>query len=310
MKLRTLSLAFLLTVPVVGQDGETAVPASRDLTPEQISQHLEQFKKDILPKVLSPKDAEDPRRQKAYLATWQAITSEHYILFTNGPTTSCKKYAVTLEEQYARVKKELPFDDIDHLLVCYIFKTPEEYYRFTTFATGWTQEQAEVTAGHATSAYYACYYQSPRAATVFHEATHEIVGACLKAPGVGSWFQEGLAVYFEKKAVGEKPAGTVRSDLKTGSYYPLDEFFALESLLGDPKGNGHRNYAHAGALLDFLINTKLEPVAGKFGDLLAASRKGHGFARGGPASVKLIKDVYGLSPLELEELWKKHNGLK
>lgn len=41
--------------------------------------------------------------------------------------------------------------------------------------------------------FYATYYSSPRDEVVFHEASHEIVGACLKVGGVGSWFQEGMA---------------------------------------------------------------------------------------------------------------------
>ncbi|MFO1077130.1 MAG: DUF1570 domain-containing protein [Planctomycetota bacterium] len=310
MRLPALAWTLLSLAPLAAQEEEPEDHSSRDLTAEQVEQRLDQVKRDLLPKVWTEKEAKDPVRAKKYLATWHAVTSEHYILFTNGPTASCKKYAVTLEEQYERVKKELPFEDVDHLLVCYIFKMPEEYYRFCGVATGWSEEQARATAGHATSAYYACYYESPHSAVVFHEATHQIVGACLKVPGVGSWFQEGLAVYFEKKAVGEKPAGVVKSDIKSGNYYALRDFFAIDTLLSDPQGNGHRNYAHAGALLDFLINTDEKPVAGKFGDFLAAARRGRGFAYGGKASEKLIKEVYGLSADELEDVWKKHLGLR
>ena len=160
------------------------------------------------------------------------------------------------------------------------------------------------------SSYYATYYESPTAPVVFHEATHQIVHACLGVTGVGSWFQEGVAVYFEKKTAGEKPAGAVKSDLKRGDCYKLAEFFEIQSLLSDPKGNGHRNYAHAGALLDFMINTKLEPVAGKFTKFLAAARKGRGFGRGGAYSAELVKDVYGLSVPEFESAWRKHLGLE
>src|SRR5206468_734721 len=83
---------------------------------------------------------------------------------------------------------------------------------------------------------------------------------------------------------GEKPAGVIKSDLKRGDCYPLAEFFAIPVLLSDPKGNGHRNYAHAGALLDFMINTKLPPVAGRFGEFLAAARQGRGFGRAASAT--------------------------
>ena len=306
---------LLLTAVAVGQgagEGETAgvqTPPSRDLTKEQVAERLEGVKRELVPKVWSPKVGESELEQRKYLAGWQAVTSDHYILFTNGPTASCKKYASTLEQLYKYVQKELPFADIDHKLTCYIFAAPEEYYRFCGAVAGWSETQARATAGHANSTYYACYYESPRAPVVFHEATHQIVGACLKVPGVGSWFQEGLAVYFEKKTSGEKPAGTIKNDLKRGDHYPLEEFFGIASLLSDPKGNGHRNYDHAGALIDFLINTRLKPVAGKFPAFLAAARQGRGFGRGADTSKKLVKEVNGLEPAELEALWRKHVGL-
>src|SRR5262249_54784177 len=163
-------------------------------------------------KVWPPKCATDEAHKKQYLDKWQAVVSEHYLLFTNGPTTSCQMYAVTLEKLYAFVKKELPFEDIDHLLTCYIFADADDYYRFCVAVSGYSEQGARQTAGHANALYYATYYESPRSPVVFHEATHQIVGACLKVPGVGSWFQEGVAVYFEKKTAGEKPAGSVKSD--------------------------------------------------------------------------------------------------
>ena len=303
------SLATLLLAAAIGAQTEAPpapAGASRALTREQIAERLEKVKTDLVPKVISPKIAGDEQAKAKYLARWQAVTSEHYLLFTNGPATTCKKYATSLERIYAYVQKELPFADVDHLLTCYIFATPEEYYSFCVAVTGWTAEEARATAGHATTAYYATWYQSPTAPVVFHEATHQIVGACLKVPGVGSWFQEGLAVYFEKKTSGEKPAGTIKNDFKRGDHYPLTEFFAIPVLLSDPKGNGSRNYAQAGALLDFLINTKLSPVAGRFPKFLEAARAGRGFGRGAEVSAKLVQDVYGLTVPELEALWKQH----
>jgi len=302
-------LACWLAATAVAQEETTAEPKQgRTLTAAQIAQRLEQVKQELLPKVASDKVLHSEEERKKYFAKWQAVTSEHYLLFTNGPTDSCKKYAVTLEEQYARVKKELPFDDLDHLLTCYIFADAEDYYRFSVAISGFTEQGARGTAGHANGQYYVTYYTSPTSSVVFHESTHQIVHACLKVPGVGSWFQEGTAVYFQKKAGNEKPAGEIKNDLKRGDCYPLEKLFAIEVLLSDP--NGLRNYRQAGALLDFLINTKLEPVAGKFKEFLAAARQGRGFGRGAEVSAKLIKDVYGLTVPELEALWRKHVGLK
>lgn len=306
-------LALLWTPGLAGQDGPddgVVLVVSKKPTPEQLEQKLSLVKASLLPKVWHPKCDEDESYRRKYLEKWQAVTSEHYIVFTNGPTATCKKYAVTLEDLYTAIKKELPFEDPDHLLVAYIFADPEDYYRYTERISGYSAEGARRTAGHATSMFYATYYSGPRDAVVFHEATHEIVGACLKVNGVGSWFQEGIAVYFEKVMTNEKVDGDSRSDIKRGNWYPIAEFVAIPTLLSDPKGNGHRNYEHAGALLNFMINTKLPPVAGKFGDFLAAARKGYGFERGAGISTRLIKTAYGLSVAEFESLWLQHLKIK
>lgn len=301
---------FLSAVPVAAQGSDAPgvrhVVVRPDPNAEQLEEALEQVKATILPMSWDRKCDRDEARRRKYLKKWQTVVSEHYIVFTNGPKSSCKKYAVTLEKLYDAIQKELPFEDPDHLLVAYIFKDKDDYYRFTVGVTGWSEQAARATAGHALPTYYATYYESPRAPTVYHEAAHEVVGACLKVNGVGSWFQEGLAVYFEKKMTNGR-LGTCRSDVKRGDYYSLTELFELRSLLSDPKGNGRRSYKHAGDLLDFLMNTKQAPVAGKFGELLKAARaQGYGRARGPAVSARLVQQVYGLSVDELEGVWLKH----
>lgn len=300
----------LLALAAPAQAGREDGGKGRELTREQLEQRLEEARKGVLSKMVPDRYADDPLKRKRWLADFQAIQSEHYLLFTNGPTNTVRKFAVTLEELYDHVKSEIPFEDIDRLLTCYIFKDNEEYFGFCVKVAGWPEANARGTAGHANASYYATYYQSPTAAVVFHEATHQIVGACIKVGGVGSWFQEGLAVYFEKKKTNEKPSAGMRAALKRGDYYPLEELFAMQSLLFDPKGNGLRSYAHAGALIDFMINTRLEPVAGRFQDFLAAARRGRGFGRGKKVSEDLVREVYGLSVQELEDLWKRHEGIR
>jgi hypothetical protein len=71
-----------------------------------------------------------------------------------------------------------------------------------------------------------------------------------------------------------------------------------------------RNYTHSGAFIDFLVNTKLEPVAGRFPDFLARAKQAGYSGRGGALGVRMIREVYDLSPAELEQLWKQHHGLR
>ncbi|MGE3171507.1 MAG: hypothetical protein AB7O97_02700 [Planctomycetota bacterium] len=286
-----------------------AEPAGRSLTEEQQEQWLEQVRTDLLPKVWPERCADDEGYRRKYLRKWQAVVSDHYIVFTNGPTATCRKYAVTLESLFAKIRETLPFPEPERLLVAYIFADREDYYRYCVAISGYSPEGARRTAGHANSRYYATYYESPRAPVVYHEATHEIVGACLRVTGVGSWFQEGMAVYFEKVMTNGRLQGGARNDVRRGDSYPLREFFAIPSLLADPNGHGSRNYEHAGALVEFMMDTKLEPVAGRFGAFLEAARKGRGFGRGLAVSERLIREVYGLSIDEFEALWRRHLGV-
>lgn len=309
----TIAAALLLSCVLTAQTAVQPAPTpaeSRELTKEQVAERLDQFLESVAMKMMPDSIADaDAGRQRQWLRKFQAITSEHYIVFTNGPTATCRKFARELEKLYDAVKAQWPFDDIDRLLVCYIFKDKSEYTSFCVKFTGWTEEQAERTAGHANGAYYATYYQSPSADTVRHEATHQIVHACLKIPGVGSWFQEGTATYIEKLTGNEDAGRYMRMRFKNDDYYPLAEFVELESLLFDPAKRGSRNYEQAAALIDFLCNTRQEQIAGKFDDFLAKARESR-FGRSKEAAVKLFQEVYGLSLEEVEELWKKEHGVK
>src|SRR5687767_12134408 len=159
MRQCTLALALaLMTVVLHAQDDDHApLPApvgGRQPTKAQLAAQLEKLKTDLLPKVMSEKVAGNEELRKKWLAAWRPIISPHYAIFTNGPVT-CKKYADTLEELYAAVKKELPFVDRENLLQAIIFADEEEYFRFTVQVTGWSEEEARGTAGHATGSYYA-----------------------------------------------------------------------------------------------------------------------------------------------------------
>lgn len=313
LRLRAHLLSVVIAcVPALAQGETVAVPpkASRKLSPAQVAERLGKVKEEILPKVWDEKAEKEELDRRKWLQKWQAVQGDHYLVFTNGPTDSSKKYQVTLENLYALVKKTIPFEDLDHLLVAYIFQSPEEYYRFSVAFSGFSEEGARATAGHANGQYYATYYTSPSSKVVYHEATHQIIHACVKVIGVGSWFQEGIAVWFEKTMANEPPQEDAKAELRNGDCYRLAEFFAIDTLLSDPNGNGRRNYRHAGALLDFMLTTKLPPVAGKFPAFLAAARKGHGFGRGAEVSAELIKSAYGLTVAEFEALWRRHLGLK
>lgn len=293
-----------------GRSVSAATKPSRHLDQQEVKALLEELRLGILTEMMPERIAKRRKNQRnVWLKKFQAIQSDHYMVFTNGPRNTVKKFAQSLEEIYEFTRVQFPFEDIDSLLTAYIFQTRDDYVDFSVKITGFSREAAKNTGGHSTGRYYATYYQSPGSDTVVHEATHQIVSRCLKAGLVGSWFQEGMAVYIEKlKNRASKPSAGMKAALRQGKYYPLEEFFALRSLLSDSDGHGRRSYDHAGALIDFMVNAKRQPVAGKFSEFLTMASKVRTIGK--DISIKLIYDVYGLTIADFEAAWKRHYGLR
>ena len=279
------------------------------LDKKELADRLEQFKQDIASQVVSERIRKrGAKRVAKWMKGFHIIQSKHYLVFTNGPKTTVKRFSKSLEQLYDYVKKAWPFEDIDTHLNAYIFKMDTEYFEFCVKIAGWSLASAKATAGHASAKYYATYYQSPKSNVVMHEATHQIVNACIKVDGVGSWFQEGLAVYIEKKILGSKVSGNMRADLRNGNFYSMRDFVAIETLLSDPKGHGSRNYAHAGAIIEFMMESKDERMKGKFPAFLDAARKQYG--RGAKYSEDLIRKVYGMSLEEFQQAFALFHKVK
>ncbi len=305
----TLLVLWGVSAQAVSQEARDATATKRSgpvaLDKKQERVKLDKFRNNVAAKMVPRKVEKKGERQvRAWLDRFQVVQSEHYLVYTNGPKATSRKFAKTLEQLYSFMQERFPFEDLSRHLECYVFKTKEQYFDFCVRLRGWSREQAEGTAGHATAAYYAAYYQSPKSATVMHEAAHQVVMACLGVPGVGSWFQEGFAVYVEKKILNQRIPGSIKADLRSGRFYALRDMVGIRRLLSDR--HGLRNYDHAGTILAFLIESKAEPFRGRFPEFLAASRRS--FRRGEEVAEKLFERVYGLTIEEVEAAWMKHYG--
>ncbi len=310
-----LVLALSRELPAQRKEGTTKAEQRKEqkgpkqLDKEHLALLLEDFKDEIADKVVSERIRKRGEKRVAkWMKGFNVIQSQHYFVYTNGPKTTVKRFSKSLEQLYGYVKKTWPFEDIDQHLTAYIFKMNTEYFDFCVNITGWPMATAKGTAGHASAKYYATYYQSPKSNVVMHEATHQIVIACMKIGGVGSWFQEGMAVYIEKKILGGKVSGSMRSDLRNGNFYSLRKFVGIQTLLADPAGHGSRNYAHAGALIEFMIETKDERMKGKFSDFLDAARKSRGY--GAKYSEGLFRKVYGMTLEEVQQAFGLFHKVK
>ncbi|MCB9888746.1 MAG: hypothetical protein H6836_04145 [Planctomycetes bacterium] len=313
--LTRLSVYAFSLVPAVAQKPQDAAHKRKAQPPAALEdaaldKKLDAFREEIAKKMVSARvAAKGERRVQAWLKSFQVVQGKHYHVFTNGPKTTVKRFAQSLEQLYDFTKKLWPFEELSHHHRAYVFASAEEYYDFCTQVVGWSRVQAERSAGHATGAYYAAYYQSPKSETVMHEATHQIVHANLGISGVGSWFQEGMAEYAANTILGSKVSGGMRSDLRNGSYYPFAEFIAIPSLIADKHSS--RNYTHAGCIIEFMMKTGEPRMAGKFHKLLAeAAQRRYAWSRGTEASRDLLKKVYGMTFEELEAAFLRFHRVK
>jgi hypothetical protein len=251
------------------------------------------------------------------------LRSRHYILFSLAPggAKGARKFiARDMEEIYSSFAETFPFQEPENapLLPVFLLKDHDQYARWSMGPTGWDYAAASASAGHAYMDYYATYFTGSAISnpTVWHEAAHQLVGNRLNIHGGGSWFQEGLAVYFEDKYkhsenVESLAPGMIGSD----RYTHFRELFEVKSLLhssGDNKKGSiaGQRYLQSGTIIFFLAEG---PWKAKFGALLAAVRDWRGFGSGTTRTSDSMWDVifrrvYGLDVDGVEGAWKKWFG--
>lgn len=245
----------------------------------------------------------------------EIVRSKHYILFSTA--SGADRMAKAMEEIYKAFAKTFPFEEPQGaaLLPVYLLKDHGQYTEWSMRATGWDRAQAAATAGHASGPYFATYFTGAADAVMYHEAAHQLVGNRLNLHGGGSWFQEGMAVYFEDKWKKSKRLSNVASGMiKSDRYTPFRELFQVKSLLHSG-GNSKRGsiagqrYTQAGTIIHFLAQGKLKKSFGKMLDELRDYRpEEHTGTRSSAESMwdTIFRKAYGLDVDEVEALWKEH----
>lgn len=235
---------------------------------------------------------------------FEALRSEHYIVFTNSDAGP--RYLETMEDIYEKFRALFPFEELPgaRLMPVFLFKTKEQYYEFLVRNIGMAMEAARRTAGVQYLDFYATYYAAPGAPIHYHEGAHQLVQHRLGLEGGGSWFQEGMAVYFEGTIFpGEDPEKGMKGVVKSGRHMPFREFFVVRSLLGSTDTGrdstlAHQRYQQAGATIKFLAEG---PYAARFPKMLEGVRKRHNWSR-------IVADVYDMEIDELEAAFVEHYG--
>jgi hypothetical protein len=236
------------------------------------------------------------------------VQSKHYLVLTDSGAG--KKFGKILDEDiYKGFFKSYGLDaPKEHRpLPVYLFNTREAYIEFLVRVVGMTGAQAESTGGIAFRDYYATSYTSPRDPTHFHECAHQIMGNLLHLDGGGSWYQEGVATYYEDEVKRFNREAETRMLITTRQSVPLRELFAAQSMLfsagEDTKGGGGAGgmYGEAASVILFLREGKRKK---QFHEFL--------FAMGTIArsdldeTERVLQDVYGISIDELDAEWRKY----
>lgn len=243
------------------------------------------------------------------------VRSKHYIILSTA--SGADRMAKAMEEIYRAFQKTFPFDEPkgESLLPIYLLKDHGQYTTWSMRSTGWTREAAARSAGHAYRDYFATYFTGGADATMYHEAAHQLVGNRLHLHGGGSWFQEGMAVYFEDKWKNSKRLSSVAGGMiKSDRYTPFRELFEVKSLLhshgDDTRGSiAGQRYTQAGTIIHFLAEGSLKKQFGTMLDELRNYRpvevKG---TAGKPEAMwdTIFRKAYGLNIDEVEALWKAY----
>lgn len=244
----------------------------------------------------------------------EIVRSHHYIIFSTA--SGANRLAKSMETIYESFAKTYPFEEPgdEVLMPVFLLKDHNQYTEWSMRVTGWSREQAARSAGHASRDYFATYFTGGANAVIYHEAGHQLVANRLYLRGGGSWFQEGMAVYFEDRWKKSKGLSSVASGMiKSDRYTPFRELFEVKSLL-HTEGNSKREsksgqrYTQSGTIIYFLAVGPLKEDFGKMLDALRSYRRSRDRETEVAETMwdKIFREAYGLDVDGVEAAWKKY----
>lgn len=236
------------------------------------------------------------------------VKSKRYLIFTNS--SAGKKFGKILDKDiYEGFRKEFKFDDPKNIrrLPVYLFGTREDYIAFLVSNVGMTEEAAKQTGGIQYRDYYATTYNSPRDPLHFHECAHQIMSTVLRLGGGGSWFQEGIAEYYQDKIRKFNRFSETRMTMRSDQTLSLRELVESKSMMFSAgeniKGGGGARgmYGQAASVIQFL---KEGPRKKQFSAFL--DEVGHLPAGNTPMLEEALQRIYGVGIDELGEEWEEY----
>ncbi|MFO0980162.1 MAG: hypothetical protein U1E76_00170 [Planctomycetota bacterium] len=235
----------------------------------------------------------------------EVFRTRHYIIFTDS--SAGKLFGSQLEDIYARFAKVYPFADhkTDRLLPVYLFKLRDGYIDFYARYASTSRDAAARSGGHSWKDYYATSYTDPHATVHAHEGAHQIVKMRLRLGGGGSWFQEGIAEYFEHLDRSSNLKNAVKSLIRRGKQLPLRRLMEVPSLLQDApvdqkSGDQATDYYSQAATVIWFFHKG--PHQARFMDIIR--RIGRLRENDVDAIGAVLKELTGLTIEQLDEQWK------
>ncbi|MGK0217431.1 MAG: hypothetical protein ACI9HE_000908 [Planctomycetota bacterium] len=203
-------------------------------------------------------DAPDKVLEKSKLFV---VRTKYYAILTNLKKGTARSFGKKMDECYEEIRKLYPFEDIEgqRLLPIFYFTTSDSYFEWCVKNLSWSMANARKSGGVATGDVYATYHQSTTASVHIHEGTHQVFGNRLHLRGGGSWFQEGVASYIDRKG---SALSQIKGLAKDEKLIPLREFFVIPSMLysakNDVKGGSGAgdSYNQAASVVEFVRHSK------------------------------------------------------
>ncbi|MCB9897921.1 MAG: hypothetical protein H6825_07955 [Planctomycetes bacterium] len=236
----------------------------------------------------------------------EVTKSKRYLVLTDG--SAGRKFGKILDDDvFDGFRKLMDFEapPMRRRLPVYLFNTRDGYVEFLQRVLGMSKEQAEKTGGLAYTDYYVTSYSSPHDPTHFHECAHQIMSNVLGLTGGGSWYQEGVAEYYEDKVKKFNRASETRMAIRTGQAAPLRELLGSASMLfeaGEDKRGGGGASGRYGQAASIILFLKEGPKKKSFDEFLQQMGR---VPRGDVDAIEAVfRSIYGWSIEDLEAEWK------
>ena len=224
---------------------------------------------------------------------WQSIALESIeVLWHDRPGSDVESAAAEVDRRLVEVRRVLGLESAPVMRAVIINGRAEAARSFAPISRA--ASESHLYAGFAYADYDLFLLAGLRVSGMMHEMAHLLLDEAIASPlgRIPSWYDEGLAMYFEPGSSATDPA--VHSAARTGS------LLTLTMMRGQPgrPGDVRLFYSQARSLVGYMIETYGEE---KITEVVADVSRGSPFE-------DAVRSAYGLDPVQLESEWRVSIG--